>query len=197
MPIEIPTSVKIRRARILTSFAMARFQPLVGEAKFSDFNAGMSDHWLGSYTFIPQRDQPPYTLLAWATKLKLNGAFYAYDPAHRTPFGGIVNGIRVDGAGQTGSTLDVKDAPTSATPLVAGDYVQVGVQYFRLIEDLETDGDGKGTLTVWPSLRSSPANNAAVITDKPVMVAMLTSPPPLDIPVDRFIEISIAWREDI
>jgi len=193
--IAIPSNVNIRRYRIVPSYTMAAFEPLIGNTKYSDFNAGMSDKWAGTYTFAAASEQELFGLLAWTRRLKIDGEFFAFDPGHRVPFGGVVSGLVVDGGSQTGSTIDVKGATPSTTHLVAGDYFQISSQYFQVLEDFTTDGSGEGTISFFPSLRFSPSNNAPVITDNPVMVARLTSPVPHEMDFNKVAEITIAWEE--
>lgn len=195
MPILIPDAFKIKRARMVTGYTLAAFEPLIGEEKRTDFNAGRSDRWGGLYTFSAEKEQELYAIIAWARKLRTDSEFYAFDPAHRVPFGGVVSGLQVDGNDQTGTTLLIKGGPVSSTPLVAGDYIQVGTGYHQLVEELEFNASGIGTATFWPAMRVSPLNNNSVITDNPVMVARITSPVPTEATPDRYAEITISWQE--
>lgn len=195
MPILIPDAFKIKRARMVTGYTLAAFEPLIGQEKRTDFNAGRSDRWGGLYTFRAEKEQELYAIIAWARKLRTDSEFYAFDPAHRVPFGGVVAGLRVNGASQIGTTLSIKDGPASATGMVAGDYFQVGKGYHQLIEDLVFNASGIGTATFWPALRVSPLDNAAVVTDNPAMVARITSPVPTEATPDRYAEITISWQE--
>jgi hypothetical protein len=47
-----------------------------------------------------------------------------------------------------------------------GDYIQIGssttTQLYKVLTQVDTDASGNATLDLWPNLRSSPANNAAV-----------------------------------
>lgn len=195
MPIAIPSAFRIKRARLVPGYTLAAFEPLIGEEKRSDFNAGRSDRWGGVYTFRAEKEQQLYAIIAWTRKLRTDSEFYAYDPAHRAPFGGVVSGLQVDGSGQSGTTLDIKGGPVSSTPLVAGDYFQLGAGYHQLVEDLTFDGSGLGTATFWPAMRVSPLNNNSVITDNPVMVARITSPIPTEVDPQKYAEITISWQE--
>lgn len=73
----------------------------------------------------------------------------------------------VDGAGQTGLTLAIKGGPLSTTNwLKVGDWIQLGsgssTRLHKVLVAASTDGAGKATLDIWPRLRSSPADSAAV-----------------------------------
>jgi hypothetical protein len=195
MPIAIPSAFKIKRVRLVPGYTLAAFEPLIGEEKRTDFNAGRSDRWGGVYTFRAEKEADLYAIIAWTRKLRTDAEFYACDPAHRIPFGGVVAGLQVNGGSQTGTTLSIKGGPLSATPLVPGDYIQVGTGFHQLVENLTFNGSGIGTATFWPALRVSPANNDAVITDNPVMVARITSPIPTEIDPQKWAEITISWQE--
>lgn len=195
MPIVIPSAFKIKLSKLVPGYTLAAFEPLIGEEKRTDFNAGRSDRWGGVYTFRAEKEQELYAIIAWTRKLRTDSEFYAYDPAHRVPFGGVVSGLQVDGGSQTGTTLLIKGGPVSSTPLVAGDYFQLGTGFHQLIEDLEFNGSGIGTATFWPAMRVSPLNNNSVVTDNPRMVARITSPVPTESTPDRYTEITISWQE--
>ena len=49
----------------------------------------------------------------------------------------------------------------------AGDYIQLGsgasAKFHKVLEDTDTDGSGNATLTIFPDLRSSPADDATVV----------------------------------
>lgn len=73
----------------------------------------------------------------------------------------------VDGAAQTGLTLAVKGGPLStANWAKAGDWIQLGsgssTRLHKVLAAANTDGAGKATLDIWPRLRSSPADSAAI-----------------------------------
>jgi hypothetical protein len=74
----------------------------------------------------------------------------------------------VNGASQTGNELAIDGLPTSETGyLKAGDYVQIGTgtsaQLYKVLDDVDTNSSGEATLQIWPDLRSSPSDGAAVV----------------------------------
>jgi len=72
----------------------------------------------------------------------------------------------VDGASQTGSSLDTDGWPASTTVLKAGDIISVaGVPYvLDVLEDVVSDSDGAASISISPPIFSggSPANDAAI-----------------------------------
>lgn len=83
--------------------------------------------------------------------------------------------VTVDGADQTGRTLDVNvvDAGNNAAQAdvtelwAAGDYIQLGAganaRLYKILSRADTDSSGDVSLDIWPALRSSPADGAAVV----------------------------------
>jgi hypothetical protein len=102
--------------------------------------------------------------------LKLNGPYGTFlmgDPNGATARGVATGTPLVNGAGQTGNELVTDGWTTSTTGILkAGDYIQLGTgatsRLYKVLDDVNSDGSGNATLTVWPDLRSAPADNAAI-----------------------------------
>jgi len=98
------------------------------------------------------------------------GTFLMGDPNAATPRGSASSAPGtplVNGASQTGNTLSIDGAPASATDyLKAGDYIQIGTgsntRLYKVLDDADSNASGEVDLTIWPDLRSSPADNAAI-----------------------------------
>jgi len=76
-------------------------------------------------------------------------------------------GPLVKGAGQVGDTVTIDGcSPNEPTFFKAGDYIQLGSssgsQLYKVLTDTATNEEGEATIDLWPNLRSSPDNNAAV-----------------------------------
>ncbi len=106
--------------------------------------------------------------------LKLNGkegTFLIGDPAGKIPKGGAAGNPGtplVKGAAQTANQLVIDGVPASVTGyLKAGDYIQLGslstARIYKVLDDADSNASGEVTLTIWPDLRSSPADNETVI----------------------------------
>ena len=106
--------------------------------------------------------------------LRLRGQFGTFllgDPNGATPRGSAASAAGtpvVNGASQTGNELAIDGLPASATGyLKAGDYIQLGSastsRLYKVLEDVDSNGSGEATLNLWPDLRSSPADGAAVV----------------------------------
>jgi len=106
--------------------------------------------------------------------LRLRGQFGTFllgDPNGATPRGSAASAAGtpvVNGASQTGNELAIDGLPASATGyLKAGDYIQLGsaasARLYKVLEDVDSNASGQATLNLWPDLRSSPADGAAVV----------------------------------
>ena len=117
----------------------------------------------------------------WLTSMEgMNKTFLTGDPSCQIPRGSAQDAPGtplVDGASQTGDTLAIKGMPNNALYLLEGDYIQLGAtstaKLYMVLTDLIADGSGTGTIDIWPNLRSSPADNAAVTVSSAVGVFRL------------------------
>lgn len=118
----------------------------------------------------------------WIAKLvSLNGvegSFLAGDSANKLPRGVATGTPLVKGGGQTGYDL-ITDGWTSGVTgiLKAGDWVQLGsgssAKLYKNIVDVNSNGSGEATLTLWPRITSAPADNAALVISSPMGKFML------------------------
>ena len=74
----------------------------------------------------------------------------------------------VNGASQSGRTLAIDGCPANtAGYLKAGDPIQLGAgasaRLYKLLQDADTNASGQATLSIWPNLRTPPADNATVV----------------------------------
>jgi hypothetical protein len=51
--------------------------------------------------------------------------------------------------------------------LKAADWFQVGYRLYRTCEDVNSDSSGNATISVWPSIRETPANGTPLILNSP------------------------------
>jgi hypothetical protein len=97
------------------------------------------------------------------------GTFTMGDPSAPAPRGVGTGAPLVNGAAQTGQSL-ITDGWTISTAniLRAGDYVQLGSYLYLNINDVSSNASGQATLDIWPRLRASPADNAAIVVNNTV-----------------------------
>lgn len=107
----------------------------------------------------------------------------------------------VNGADQTGSTIDTDGWPNSTLVLKKGDLVTfAGITLvYDIAADATTNGSGEVTLSINPPIFSggSPANNAAItVTDSVVWKMKIIE---LDVPVfgpDEWVSVQLRLQED-
>ena len=101
----------------------------------------------------------------------------------------------VNGAAQTGRTLNTDGWPLSTTVLQAGQYVTINNQLLQLTENVTSNGSGVATLTFEPPVRVSPADNAAIEYKNPYCLMYLVEEPTLSVEVGYVYSLSLNLRE--
>lgn len=101
----------------------------------------------------------------------------------------------VNGAGQTGRTLNLTGFESSALVLSAGQFVTIGNQLLQLTEDVTSDVSGNATITFEPSIRVSPANAAEVEYGAPYCLMHLTEEPTYSVEPGYVYSLSLNLRE--
>jgi hypothetical protein len=134
------------------------------------------DRWEASFELPPMLRAQAALWQSFFAKLRGRaGRFYAYDPDARAPRGTIAGTPLVNGASQTGSTLNI-DGVTNGTTLLEGDYIafdtSVGRELKMVTADVTASG-GAMAVAISPPIRTSPANNETIITASPTCVMML------------------------
>lgn len=115
-------------------------------------------------------------LAAFLAQLRgMSGRFYLYDHAHPTPLGTPGGTPLVNGVGQTGVSLITDGWIASTNIFAVGDYFQVGDELKIITAPVTSDSLGNATLTFEPPLRVAPADNAAIVWDKPKCIMRLSS----------------------
>jgi len=136
--------------------------------------------WRGTvaYTGLPAGDW--HVLSAFLASLGGRAGRFTYSPPAyaRRATASIPGTVRVNGAGQTGTSLANDGLHTATLVFKAGDWVSFPnaasrPQLHRITADATSDGAGAVTLSIAPQLRASPADNAVVTHDAPVGVFML------------------------
>lgn len=137
--------------------------------------------WEADITLPPmKREQAEYWI---SFLLKLNGSYGTFllgDPNGQTARGVATGTPLVNGASQTGNEL-ITDGWTNSTTgiLKAGDYIQLGsgstAKLYKVLDDVNSDSSGNATLTLFPDLRTSPADNATITVSNPKGVFRLNA----------------------
>ena len=101
------------------------------------------------------------------------GTFTLGDPTGASPRGSAGGTPLVNGASQTGGTLNIDGCTASQTGwLKAGDYIQLGTAgtatLHKVLADADSNGSGEVSLDIWPYIRTAPANDATVVVTNTV-----------------------------
>lgn len=143
----------------------------VGQSPYS--GSQQAYDWMGEWWDV-KGSLPPMVRadaerwIAWMAALRGRyGTFLLGDPLGKTPRGVATGTPLVNGAGQTGRSLVTDGWTPSITGILkAGDYIQLGTgtttRLYKVMQDVNSNGSGQATLDIFPILRESPADNAAV-----------------------------------
>jgi len=163
-PLSLPTSIGIAQIELRATNAVA-----ISRSPFtfqSQVHAYAGQSWQADVTLPSVRRDLAEDWVAWLISLKGQlGTFYLGDPNAATPRGSArdADTILVNGAVSSGNTISIDSAPASQTDyLKAGDYLQVGTQLFKVLKSVDTNVSGEATVDVWPDVRTSISDGAAV-----------------------------------
>ena len=180
-PLALPATNTIRSIELRTVNAVAYSRsPFTFAGQAHEYAGKM---WQADITLKPMRRSDAEKWITWLISLKGQlGTFYLGDPLGCTPQGSGRDSdtVLVDGAVTSGNTISIDSAPVSTTDfLKAGDYMQIGSgtsrQLFKVLNDVDTDATGSATVDVWPNVRTSIADNAAVTLESAQGVFRLAS----------------------
>lgn len=91
-----------------------------------------------------------------------------------TGVGGVPD---VEGGGQTGTSLNVRNATPSKTGwLLPGDYFSVNGELKMVTANVNSNALGQATIMFEPALRASPVDTAPITLSKPTAVFILANP---------------------
>lgn len=168
-PLSLPTVAGIAQIKISARNAVA-----VSSSPFT-YKQQVMQHqgarWEADVSLPPTQRADAEEWIAFLISLKGQyGTFLMGDPMGATPRGSASSAPGtplVNGANQTGETLAIDGLPNNATNyLRAGDYIQLGTgatsRLHKVLENASSNGSGEATLSIWPALRESPSDNAAV-----------------------------------
>lgn len=173
----------------MTTFSFPNIQPsdlsfLVGEHNVAVHKTPFGDYiqtsdregerWLVRAAYNRLQGDNRAELLAFMTKL--NGVQHRFT---MQDFGHIQRGVLsgtplVNGAGQTGKTLNIDGAPNNITDWVkTGDKVSINNKMYSIDDDANSNGTGQVVLTVSPRIYVAPGDGATVEVTTPVEILIL------------------------
>lgn len=171
-PISFPSHTGVRnidlRAVNAVIYEMSPFT-FVGQAQ-----ASSGQMWQADVSLPPMKRADAEQWIAWLVSLRGQyGTFNMGDPVGCASRGAGGGTPRVNGASQTGEELIIDGCTANVTGwLKAGDYVQLGAAgtatLHKVLADVDTNASGQTTLSLWPHIRSAPADNATVVISNTV-----------------------------
>ena len=109
------------------------------------------------------------------------GTFLLGDPLRNALLGAGGGTPVVDGASQTGQTLNVRGLAEASKVWLEGDWIQLGsgatARRYMVLNDVDGTGSptGEAIVDIWPRLRESPADGATIVTVNTVGLFRLAS----------------------
>lgn len=129
--------------------------------------------WAFSATFNNRAGLEARELSTFVMALNGISTPFNYYPAHIEQLGNASGSIAVDGAGQTGTSLNLKDCPLSTVIFELGDYLTINGELKRITSQCTSDGAGLATVEFTPALRVSPDDSTLIEYTNPFAVVTL------------------------
>jgi hypothetical protein len=187
MPDELPNTLVKSSTRTLQSAGAAPKSPFSFSSQAQDWGGRQ---WLFDIEFTSQKGAGARALAAFFHKNGGRaGSFIFRCPTMRREY---TNTPLVKGAGQTGESL-VTDG-WSSNELKAGDFISIGTRLHTVMADV-THTAGTATISIYPPLRSSPADNTPVEIVAPSVLLRALEDVPVPIDTALFHHFTIKCEE--
>lgn len=116
-------------------------------------------------------------------------------PVNEIAQSGLSVTARINGAGQTGRSLNTDGWPNSTAVLSAGQFVTIGNQLLQLTADVTSNGSGEATLSFEPAIRVSPADNAVIEYKNPYALMYFVDNPGYSVEPGLIYSLTLNLRE--
>lgn len=154
--------------------------------------AHQGQRWRNTLEYPPLTFVQAREWLAFFLKLNGNAGTVLVSPYPFVGLAGAGGGTPVvDGASASGQVLPVRGLPAdTAAVWKAGDFIGLGSgatsAFYCVLDDVDADGAGEASVSIWPRLRATPADGAAIETANPkCAMALADGIPALDVDVIR------------
>lgn len=201
-PMALPSSSQWGRVSVRPrDFVAVQNMPFTGVTRVYDFGGGV---WVFDVE-LALRDAQDTELGAWLALFRaLRGSFGTFlfgDPSRKTPLGVGTGTPLVNGAGQAvGSLSLVTDGWTNnqTNILRRGDYFSLDSNLYQITEDVNSGAStGPATLSIWPPLRKTPADDAAITVTNPTGVFRILTPANHNISPDMMVKGEAFTIQDV
>lgn len=173
--IPFPTSIKSRDAQIIARTVVGSVESQFTFSTQIQKHAG--ERWEFVLTYPPMTNVQAGEFLAFLLRMngKLNTTLVP-DPDRIAPQGIGTGTPLINGSAQTGNSIITDGWTVSQTGILkAGDLLQIGNYMYMVLQDANSDSGGNATFNIWPSLRSSPADDASIIINNCATLCRLAS----------------------
>jgi hypothetical protein len=140
--------------------------PFTGQQQVQDWQAS---HLSASVSMPALTHVQAQQWIAFLMSLRGQANVFQFgDPLAVAPQGSGLGTPVVDGISQTGYSINLRGFTAGAAGvLLPGDWIQIGYRLYRTIVAANADGSGKLALSIWPQIRESPGDGAAVVLSHP------------------------------
>lgn len=205
MPVSYPVSLPVKPApQSITISKNSVVASTPSPFTFSDYiQVWSGQRWTATIQLPPMLRAGAELWVAALTSLNFKeGSMLLGDTANLSPRGIGTGTPLVNGGSQTGYDLITDGWTASKTGIMLrGDWVQLGTgstsRLYKVMVDANSNGSGQATLTLWPQLRSSPADNDPLTIHSPMGKFMLATEPAWAIAVDHSYGMSFDAVEDL
>jgi len=165
---DFPTDICMTEVTLTEANAVgAVVSPYSFKREVQDFGG---EQWRMTIEFLPVTRAEAAALEAFISKLRggLNN-FRMGDPYRSLPLGNNL-GVPTVAAGATAGaeTIATQGWTVSQTDqLKANDLIQIETHLYKVLDDVDSDGGGLATITVWPRLRKAYTAATAITVENP------------------------------
>jgi len=176
-PLDIPASPAPKAVRFTGQTVVSSSRsPFTGQRQVYVHPANW---WQIQVTLPPMKRAAAEPWISFLMALNgMEGTFQMGDPLGKNPRGsaGSNGSPHIKGAGQQGRAVITDGWTPSKFVLALGDWIQIGSGLYKVVSgNIVSDATGAATFFIWPALKSSPADNTAILYTNTVGVFKLDS----------------------
>lgn len=116
-------------------------------------------------------------------------------PVNEIEQSGLAVTARINGANQTGRSLNTDGWPNSTAILSAGQFVTIGNQLLQLTSNVTSNASGQATISFEPAIRVSPADDAIIEYKNPYALMYFLEDPGYSVEPGLVYSMSFNLRE--
>lgn len=174
-PLSLPPSPRPRNAKITMKSNVGITESVFTFSTQKQVFAGQ--RWEIDLEYPPMTKAEAGDWIAFLAKMNgMEGTASVPEPDRTTTQGAGTGTPLINGASQTGNSIVTDGWTHSITNILkAGDIIQIGSYMYMVLTNTNSNGSGQATVDIWPDLRSSPADNAAITVSNCTTLCRLAS----------------------